>query len=77
MTSDLESIRHVEGTRFRRARLEIEWTEVDDRTSYDGHLSLIGTSDAESQREIVAALTADPRLNHVEITLETPRWSFR
>lgn len=74
---DLELIRHVEGTRFRRARLEIEWTEVDDGTSYGGQMSLISTSDAEPQREIVAALTADPRLDHVEITLETPRWSFR
>ncbi|APX98155.1 hypothetical protein BB347_06145 [Natronorubrum daqingense] len=74
----LESIRHVEGTRFRRARLDLEWTESDDDpTGYDGNLTLVSTSDAEPQRDIVAGLTDDPRLEDVTIDLDDHRWSLR
>lgn len=70
----LESIRLTEGTRFRRARLEIEW---DDRagTRYDGSVTLVSTSDADSQRERVAALAEEPRLEGVAIAVESPGWS--
>ncbi|ADB60829.1 hypothetical protein Htur_1944 [Haloterrigena turkmenica DSM 5511] len=71
----LESIRLTEGTRFRRARLEIEW---DDRagTRYDGSVTLVSTSDADSQRERVAALAEEPRLEGVAVGVESPRWSL-
>lgn len=73
----LESIRHVDGTRFRRAHLEFEWTESDgDSTGYDGNLTLASTSNAEPQRNIVAALADDPRLEHVVIDLDERRWSL-
>ncbi|MDQ2051503.1 hypothetical protein RBH26_13555 [Natronolimnohabitans sp. A-GB9] len=72
---DLERIRHVEGTRFRRARLELEWVD-ENGTRYDGQMTLVSTADADPQRELVAELDEDPRLEHVEIELESPRWSF-
>lgn len=73
---DLDAIRYVDGTRFRRARLEIKWTEPDDGTAYDGQMSLVSTSGAEPQREIVAALAEDSRFDHVDIEVETPGWSI-
>lgn len=74
----LESIRHDEGTRFRRARLELEWTESDDDpTGYDGNLSLVSTSDTEPQRDVVTGLEDDTRLKHVTIELDEHRWSLR
>ncbi|WP_436343747.1 hypothetical protein [Natronorubrum sp. FCH18a] len=72
----LESIRHVEGTRFRRARLELEWREDGDGTPYDGEMTLVSTSRAESQRDLVAALADDPRLEHVDVELDEPRWTL-
>ncbi|ELZ16814.1 hypothetical protein C477_14413 [Haloterrigena salina JCM 13891] len=71
----LESIRLTEGTRFRRARLEIEW---DDRagTRYDGSMTLVSTSDADPQRDRVAALGDEPRLEGVAVAVESPRWSL-
>ncbi|NUB92238.1 hypothetical protein HT576_14560 [Haloterrigena sp. SYSU A121-1] len=71
----LESIRLTEGTRFRRARLEIEW---DDRagTRYDGSMTLVSTSDADPQRDRVAALGDEPRLEGVAVGVESPRWSL-
>lgn len=71
---NLESIRLVEGTRFRRARLEIEWID-EDGTRYDGQMTLVSTSDADPQRDIVAALTDDSRFDHVEISIDASRWS--
>lgn len=71
----LESIRLVEGTRFRRAKLEIEWEDETERR-YDGQLTLVSTSSADSQRQIVAGLEADQRLAHVAIDIETRRWPF-
>ncbi|ELY46162.1 hypothetical protein [Natronorubrum tibetense] len=73
----LESIRHVEGTRFRRARLELEWSEADlEDTRYGGQMTLVSTSEADPQEDVVAALTEDSRLEHVDIELDTPRWSL-
>ncbi|QSW98972.1 hypothetical protein [Haloterrigena alkaliphila] len=71
----VESIRHTEGTRFRRARLEIEWDDREDRR-YDGDVTLVSTSDADPQRERVAGLADDPRLEGVAVALESPRWSL-
>ena len=73
----LESIRHVEGTRFRRARLEVEWSEADlEDTRYGGQMTLVSTSEADPQEDVVAALAEDSRLEHVDIELDTPRWSL-
>ncbi|TYL38694.1 hypothetical protein CV102_09250 [Natronococcus pandeyae] len=72
---NLESIRHVEGTRFRRAKLEIEWVDEED-TRYDGRMTLVSTSEADPQAEVVAALEEDPRLDHVDVEIETRRWPF-
>ena len=71
----LESIRLIEGTRFRRARLELEWRD-DDESRYDGQMTLVSTSDADSQRDVVASLKEDPRLEHVDIEFGTRRWPF-
>ena len=71
----LESIRLIEGTRFRRARLELEWRD-DDESRYDGQMTLVSTSDADSQRDVVASLKEDPRLEHVDIEFDTRRWPF-
>lgn len=72
---NLESIRLVEGTRFRRARLDIEWLDEDD-TRYDGEMTLVSAGDADPQRDVVAALEVDSRLEHVEIGIDAPRWSL-
>ncbi|WP_306058296.1 hypothetical protein [Natronococcus wangiae] len=72
---NLESIRHVEGTRFRRAKLEIEWRD-EDESRYGGRMTLVSTSEADPQAEAVAALEDDPRLEHVDLELETRRWPF-
>ena len=71
----LEAIRLTEGTRFRRARLEIEW---DDRegTRYDGSVTLVSTSDADPQGERVAALADDPRLADVDVAVDEPGLPF-
>ncbi|ELY42587.1 hypothetical protein [Natronorubrum sulfidifaciens] len=71
----LESIRLVEGTRFRRAKLELEWRD-DDESRYNGQMTLVSTSDADSQRDVVAALADDPHLEHVDIDFDTRRWPF-
>ncbi|WP_247000754.1 hypothetical protein [Halosolutus gelatinilyticus] len=71
----LEAIRHVDGTRFRRARLELEWRD-EEGSRYGGEMALVSTGAAESQTALVAALEDDPRLEHVDIELETPRWPF-
>ncbi|WP_076608652.1 hypothetical protein [Natronorubrum thiooxidans] len=71
----LESIRLVAGTRFRRAKLELEWRDDAD-SRYDGQMTLVSTSDADAQRDIVASLAEDPRLEHVDIELDTRRWPF-
>ncbi|SDK70069.1 hypothetical protein [Natronorubrum texcoconense] len=73
----LESIRHVEGTRFRRARLELEWSEAElEETRYGGQMTLVSTSEADPQEDVVAGLAEDSRLEHVDIELDTPRWSL-
>ena len=71
----LESIRLTEGTRFRRARLEIEWDDREGRR-YEGSVTLVSTSDAEPQGERVAALADEPRLEGVDVAVEEPRWSL-
>ena len=71
---DLEAIRHVAGTRFRRARLQLEWR--DDESRYGGEMTLVSTAAADPQRDVVAALEDDPRLEHVDVELETRRLAF-
>ncbi|QFU83674.1 hypothetical protein [Natronorubrum aibiense] len=71
----LESIRLLEGTRFRRAKLELEWRDDVD-TRYGGQMTLVSTSDAASQRDVVASLADDPRFDHVDVAIETRRVPF-
>lgn len=69
----LEGIRLLEGTRFRRARLEIEWadgSERGDADRYGGEMTLVSTADADSHADLVADLAADPRLEHVDVSVE-------
>lgn len=73
----LEGIRLVTGTRFRRARLEVRWRAGDeegDAARYDGDVSLASTGEAQSHRETVAELADDPRLEHVDVTVDAPRF---
>jgi hypothetical protein len=69
----LETVRLVEGTRFRRAKLELEWTDGD--TEYDGEATLVSASEADSQEAVVAGLADDPRFDHVDLETETRSWS--
>ena len=39
-------------------------------------MTLVSTSEADPQEDIVAALAEDSRLEHVDIELDTPRWSL-
>jgi hypothetical protein len=70
----LKSIRYVEGTRFRRAKLEIEWQGDE---PYDGKLELVSTSGADPQGGVVDALAEDPRFEDVDVERERRRWPFR
>lgn len=70
----LEEIRLVTGTRLRRARLEIAWVgEEDGRERW----SLYSTRDAPDHRDRLEELAGDPRLSHVEVSVDTPGIPFR
>jgi hypothetical protein len=71
---DVESIRHVEGTRFRRAKLEIAWQGD---SPYGGELKLVSTSGADAQGAVVDDLAEDSRLEGVDVEHEPRRWPFR
>ncbi|WP_222920335.1 hypothetical protein [Natrinema sp. SYSU A 869] len=68
----LEQLHLVTGTRLRRARLAVEWRSGDDiepeeRTLYQSRT-------ADPQRELMTELGSDPRLEGVDVTVETPRF---
>lgn len=60
----LSKLRLIDGTRFRRARLEIAW---DDET-----ITLYSTKGSNSQRELIETLSAEPALAGVSIEIDTP-----
>jgi len=68
----LETLRLVTGTRLRRARLVVGWQAGDGVESDEW--TLYQSRTADSQRELVTELESDPRLEDVEITVETPRF---
>ncbi|WP_165396934.1 hypothetical protein [Natrinema hispanicum] len=68
----VEKLRLVTGTRLRRARLVVGWQAGDDIESDEW--TLYQSRTADSQRELVTELESDPRLEDVDITVETPRF---
>ena len=68
----VEKLRLVTGTRLRRARLVVGWQAGDDVESDEW--TLYQSRTADSQRELVTDLESDPRLEDVDITVETPRF---
>ncbi|SDC87814.1 hypothetical protein [Natrinema hispanicum] len=68
----VEKLRLVTGTRLRRARLVVGWQAGDDVESDEW--TLYQSRTADSQRELVTELESDPRLEDVDITVETPRF---
>lgn len=71
--SALERLRLVRGTRFRRARVEIEWTEDGDPTS----MTLYNTTAGADQRELFERLAAEPALADVSIGIDSSSSMFR
>ncbi|QLK27774.1 hypothetical protein HYG81_00735 [Natrinema zhouii] len=69
----LEKIHLVTGTRFRRARLVVGWRATDGGIESD-EWTLFQSRTADSQRELVTELGSDPRLEEVDVTVETPRF---
>ncbi|WP_293032838.1 hypothetical protein [Natronococcus sp.] len=67
----VEGIRLVTGTRFRRAKLEIDWDDAD--APSDG-MTLVATSGAESQADVVAGLEDEPSLEDVDLEIERRGW---
>ncbi|ELY66198.1 hypothetical protein [Natronococcus jeotgali] len=73
----LESIRLVDGTRLRRAALEIEWADDPGGGSRpEGGLELYAARGADPQRERVAALADEPALEGVDVAVESRRLPF-
>ncbi|WP_226480929.1 hypothetical protein [Natrinema amylolyticum] len=68
----LERLRLVTGTRLRRARLVVEWRSDDDPESEER--TLYQSRTADPQRDLVTELESDPRLEDVDVTVETPRF---
>lgn len=60
---ELSKLRLVDGTRFRRARLELAW---DDET-----ITLYSTKGSDSQKALVETLTGEPALEDVSIEIDT------
>lgn len=71
--SALEGVRLVRGTRFRRARVEIEWTEDGEPTS----MTLYNTKAGTDQRELFERLAEESVLEGVSIEVDTLSSMFR
>nr|WP_049900548.1 hypothetical protein [Natrinema altunense] len=69
----LEELRLVTGTRLRRARLVVTWREDEDDIEYEER-TLSQSRTADPQRELVTELQSDPRLEGVDVVVETPRF---
>nr|WP_090614917.1 hypothetical protein [Natrinema salaciae] len=70
--ADLERLRLVTGTRLRRARLVVGWRAGDDRRADER--TLYQSRTADPQRELVAELASDPRLEGVDVGVDAPRF---
>ncbi len=73
--ADLEAIRLLEATTFRRARLELEWAETA-ATPFEGALTLVSTSDAAGQRVELETLANHPATTHVDVSVTARRLPF-
>ncbi|WP_242509230.1 hypothetical protein [Natrinema altunense] len=69
----LEELRLVTGTRLRRARLVVTWREDEDDIEYEER-TLSQSRTADPRRELVTELQSDPRLEGVDVVVETPRF---
>ncbi|PCR92645.1 hypothetical protein [Natrinema ejinorense] len=67
----LEKLHLVTGTRLRRARLVVGWQPRDG--DYEER-TLSQSRTADPQRELVTDLKSDPRLEGVDVVVETPRF---
>lgn len=64
----LDSLGLVLGTRFRRTRLEIGWS--------DEEWTLYSTKTSDPQQELIETLADDPRLDGVSVEIATPSSFF-
>lgn len=65
--SALERIRLVRGTRLRRARVEIEWTD-----EVSESVTLYDTKAGDDQHELFERLAEEPALEGVAVGIESP-----
>lgn len=72
--SKLEGVRLVRGTRFRRARVEIEWVDEDGEPT---SMTLHNTKAGADQRELFERLAEEPALEGVTVEVESPSSMFR
>lgn len=70
--SALERVRLTRGTRFRRARIEIEWTEDGE----PGSMTLYDTKAGDDQVELFERLAEEPALEGVAVEIESPSSMF-
>jgi len=68
----LETLRLVIGTRLRRARLVVGWRAGDGIESNEW--TLYQSRTADPQQQLVTELESDPRLEDVDVAVETPRF---
>lgn len=71
--SALERMRLVRGTRFRRARIEIEWDDGDDEP---GAMTLYNTKAGDEQTALFERLAEESALGGVSIEVEAPSSLF-
>jgi hypothetical protein len=69
----LAELRLVTGTRLRRARLVVGWRTDENDAEYEER-TLSQSRTADPQRELVTELRSDPRLEGVDVVVETPRF---
>lgn len=68
----LERVTLTEGTRTRRARLTIAWSDDDGHHEW----SLSNTANGDQQREFVAELADHEAFEAVEVSIRSPRFPF-
>ncbi|MWG36177.1 hypothetical protein [Halomarina oriensis] len=70
--SALDSLALTEGTRTRRARLELAWTDDDGHHEW----TLSNTANGDQQRELVERLADHEAFSSVDVSTRTPRLAF-
>jgi hypothetical protein len=70
--SALDSLALTEGTRTRRGRLTVAWTDEDGREEW----TLSSTADGDDQREFVAELADHDAFASVDVSTSRPRFAF-